>query len=123
MIGVSRSSNRVNERFWHDRLVRYGYLATMRTKPGRRDEVVALLLGGEDGLRAAGCDLYVVGTSDADEDMIWVYEVWRSKAHHAGSLELPETKAAIGAAMPMLTGELTGQELDIVGGLGLGPAV
>lgn len=121
MIGVSRSSNRASERCWHDRPMRYGYLATMRAKPGRRDEVVALLLGGEDGLRGAGCDLYVVGTSGAEEDMIWVYEVWRSKAQHAASLELPETRAAIGAAMPMLTGEFTGQELDIAGGLGLGP--
>ncbi|HWM04906.1 MAG TPA: antibiotic biosynthesis monooxygenase [Actinophytocola sp.] len=92
----------------------------MRTKTGHRDEVVALLLGGEDGLRAAGCELYVVATA-ADPDLIWVYEVWPTKAHHAASLELPETRAAIAAAMPMLAGEFTGQELDVAGGLGLLP--
>jgi quinol monooxygenase YgiN len=53
--------------------------------------------------------------------MVWVYEVWPSKAHHAASLELAETKAAIAAAMPMLTAEFTGQELDVAGGLGLVP--
>ncbi|MCT2583407.1 putative quinol monooxygenase [Actinophytocola gossypii] len=99
--------------------MRYGYLGTMRAAPGRRDEVVAILLSGQDGLRAAGCDLYVVGTSDTDPDLVWVQEVWASKEHHQASLQLPETKAAIAKAMPMLTGEFTSQELDIVGGLGL----
>ncbi len=99
--------------------MRYGYLGTMRAKPGRRDDVVALLLGGQDGLRAAGCELYAVGTSDSDADLIWVQEVWLSKAHHDASLELPETKAAIAAAMPMLAGEFTSQEIDIVGGVGI----
>jgi quinol monooxygenase YgiN len=99
--------------------VRYGYLGTMRTAPGRRDEVVTILLRGQAGLRAAGCELYVVGTSDTDPDLVWVQEVWASKEHHQASLQLPETRAAIAEAMPMLTGEFTSQELDIVGGLGL----
>ncbi|MFJ4006884.1 hypothetical protein ACIPWL_26005 [Streptomyces sp. NPDC090023] len=46
-------------------------------------------------------------------------EVWQSKEHHDASLELPEAKAAIGKAMPMLTGEFTRQELSVAGGLGL----
>jgi hypothetical protein len=32
---------------------------------------------------------------------------------------LPETRAAIAEAMPMLTGEFTRQELTVVGGLGV----
>lgn len=96
----------------------YGYIATIKTKPGHRDDVVSLLLSGVDSLRNAGCDLYLVGVSDADDDTIWVSEVWQSKEHHDASLELPETKAAISKAMPMLTGEFTNQELTIVGGLG-----
>lgn len=91
----------------------------MRVKPGHRDEVVATLVSGADGLRAAGCDLYVVGTSDSDKDLIWVSEVWVSKEAHASSLQLPETKAAIARTMPLLTGEFTSQELDIAGGLGV----
>jgi quinol monooxygenase YgiN len=91
----------------------------MRTTPGHRDDVVALLLGGEDGLRAAGCDLYVVGTADDDPDTIWVYEVWPTKGHHDASLELPGTRAAIATARPMLTGEFTGRELAVAGGVGV----
>jgi quinol monooxygenase YgiN len=95
----------------------YGYLATMRTKAGHRDDVVQILLGGVDGLREVGCLLYVVGVSDTDPELIWVNEVWESKEHHQASLGLPETRAAIGRAMPLLTGEFTGQELSIAGGL------
>jgi quinol monooxygenase YgiN len=97
--------------------VSFGYLATMRTQAGRRDDVVAILLGSLDGLREAGCRLYVVGVSPTDLDLIWVNEVWESKEHHAASLQLPATRAAIAAAMPMLTGEFTGQELTVAGGL------
>lgn len=95
----------------------YGYLATMRTKAGHRDDVVRILLSGLDGLRQVGCRLYVVGVSETDPELIWVNEVWESKEHHAASLQLPETKAAIARAMPMLTGEFTGQELTVAGGL------
>jgi quinol monooxygenase YgiN len=97
----------------------YGYFGSMKTKPGHRDDVVAILLSGVDGLRAAGCRVYAVGVSDTDPDLILVNEVWLSKSHHDQSLQLPETKAAIGQAMPMLTGEFTAQEMTVVGGLGV----
>jgi quinol monooxygenase YgiN len=97
----------------------YGYIGSMRARDGRRDAVFAVLTGGADGLRAAGCRLYAVGLSATDENMIWVTEIWESRQHHEASLQLPETKAAIAQAMPMLTGEFTGQELTIVGGLGV----
>jgi quinol monooxygenase YgiN len=102
--------------------VRYGYFGTMRVKPGHRDEVVATLVSGQDGLRAAGCDLYAVGVSDddtGDKDLVWVNEIWVSKEAHDASLGLPEVKAAIAKTMPLLTGEFTGQEVEIVGGLGV----
>jgi quinol monooxygenase YgiN len=91
----------------------------MRTQPGRRDEVVAILLRDVEGLREAGCDAYIVSVSDDDEDAIHVMEVWRSAEQHKASLELPAVKAAIGEAMPMLTGEFASRELTVAGGLGL----
>ena len=97
----------------------YGYLSTMRTRPGRRDEMVVLLLDGLGEVGPAGCQQYVVGVSDSDPDLIWVSETWSSRQHHDASLQLPAVRAAIQAAMPLLTGEFTGQELDVVGGLGL----
>jgi quinol monooxygenase YgiN len=102
--------------------VTYGYIASMRTQHGHRDEVVAILLSGAEGLRAAGCSLYLVGVPDDDDSIIWVTEVWRTKADHDASLTTPAAKAAIAAAMPLLTGEFTRQELTMVGGLGLSVA-
>jgi quinol monooxygenase YgiN len=97
----------------------YGYLGSMKTKPGHRDDVVQLLLSGVDGLRSAGCNLYLVSASNDDDVTIWVSEVWASKEHHDSSLRLPETRAAIAKAMPMLTGEFSSRELTVLGGLGL----
>ena len=97
----------------------YGYAGTMRTRPGHRDAVVDVLLSGVDGLRTVGCQLYVVAVADSDPDLIWVTEVWDSKAAHDASLQLPQTREVISRAMPMLTGEFTGQETTVVGGLGV----
>jgi quinol monooxygenase YgiN len=78
----------------------YGCIASMKTVPGSRDEGVALLLGAADGLRAAGCDAYIVGLSDDDGVTIRVSEVWRSEEHHDASLELPQAREATGKASP-----------------------
>ena len=100
----------------------YGYIGSMRTTAGMRDEVIGILLSGANGLRAAGCQLYAICTDPADADVIWVSEIWDSAEQHEASLQLPETRAAIGRAMPMLTGQFTGQELIVVGGLGVAAA-
>jgi quinol monooxygenase YgiN len=97
----------------------YGYVGTMRTTRGNRDEVVKLLLSGAEGLKSAGCHLYVVSVAENDPELIHVTEAWESKEQHDASLQLPETRAAIAKAMPLLTGEFTSQELTVVGGLGL----
>jgi quinol monooxygenase YgiN len=97
----------------------YGYIGSMTAKPGCRDDVVSILVSGAGGLRVHGCRFYVVGVSSTDDDTIWVTEVWESKEKHDASLQLPEAKAAISKAMPMLTGEFTRQETTVVGGLGV----
>ena len=97
----------------------YGYINSIGTKPGARDDVVAILLSGTDGLRSAGCLQYTVAVDPTDESTIWVTEVWESKEQHTASLQLPETEAAIAKAMPLLTGEFHPTETTVIGGLGL----
>ncbi len=97
----------------------YGYIGSMKTQPGKREEVVTILLSGLDGLRRAGCVQYTVGVSPADDVTIWTSEVWGSKEQHDASLQLPEAKEAIARAMPMLTGDFTRTETAVRGGLGL----
>jgi len=97
----------------------YSYLGTMRTMPGQRAAVVEILLRSTDSLADVGCRSYAVSLVDDDEDLIAVSEVWESAAHHAASLQLPATRAAIAEAMPMLAGEFTSVEGEVVGGLGV----
>lgn len=95
----------------------YGYFGTMRVQPGKREDVLAILLESSEGVRAAGCHAYIVGEGD-DPDVICVSELWESKEAHDASLQLPETRDAIARAMPMLTGEFVGYEMTVRGGLG-----
>jgi quinol monooxygenase YgiN len=97
----------------------YGYIGSMKARPGQRDEIVKILISGTDRLPELGCLLYVVSRSDSDDDVIWVSEVWQTKEHHDQSLQIPEVRASIATVMPMLTGEFTSQQLTVAGGLGV----
>jgi quinol monooxygenase YgiN len=89
-------------------------------KPGKRDEVIAIMLEGADGLRSVGCLQYTVGASSDDEVTIWTCEVWGTKEQHDASPQLAETKQAISRAMPLIAGDFTRFETEVRGGLGLG---
>jgi quinol monooxygenase YgiN len=80
---------------------------------------VSLLVKGAGDLRPAGCRLHVVSVSDTEADAIWVSEVWDSKERHDASRQLPEARAAMAQAMSMLADEVTRQEINVPGGLGL----
>jgi len=97
----------------------YGYIGSMKAKPGQRDEVIAIMLMGVEGLREAGCVQYTVGASTADDVTVWTCEVWGTKEQHDASLQLPETKEAIAKVMPMIAGDFTRVETEVHGGLGL----
>ena len=99
--------------------MRFGMYNRLVARAGQRDELTAILLRGLDGLRAHGCELYVVNHAADHPDAVWVTEVWTSREAHAASLRLPETRQAIAEAMPLLTGEFQSIELAVVGGLGL----
>ena len=69
-----------------------------------------------------GCLSYVVAQDTADENGIWITEVWDSKDSHDASLALPEVRKTIAAARPMIVG-FSNQVITIpVGGYGI-PAV
>jgi len=99
--------------------VSYSYLGTIRTQPGRRDEVARSLADGAAALTELGCLIYLVNRDVEDPDSVVVFEVWTSKQAHDDSLQVPAVRAAIAATMPSLTGEFSGRELEPVGGLGL----
>jgi len=52
----------------------------MKVKPGQRATLAAIL--GEGTATMPGCLSYIVAEDLADADMLWVTEVWDSKASH-----------------------------------------
>lgn len=95
----------------------YGTIGKMNTAAGKRAEVIALLLQAVGGM--PGCLSYVVAQDPADENGIWITEVWDSKESHDASLSLPEVRKAIGAARPMITGFSNQVVTAPVGGFGI----
>jgi quinol monooxygenase YgiN len=93
-------------------------MVTMKARPGRRDEVIALLLRDQSALADLGCHSYLVGRNDEHPDLVYVTELWESEQAHDASLLLESTKAAIAEAMPMLTGEFDANGFTVAGGLG-----
>ncbi len=95
----------------------YGLIGKMLAQPGKRDELIRLLLAGTDAM--PGCLSYVVATDPTNADAIWVTEVWDSPASHQGSLKLPAVQAAISKARPLIAGFGERFETNPVGGVGL----
>lgn len=99
----------------------YGLIGKMRTTPGGRDALVAILLEGTAGM--PGCHSYVVAHDPADADAIWITEVWDSQASHEASLSLPSVQAAIARGRPLIAGFGERFVTSPVGGHGLAPGV
>jgi quinol monooxygenase YgiN len=74
----------------------WGLIAKLTVLPGRRDEMIGILKGSAADM--PGCLSYIVAKDSADENAIWVTEVWDSMASHDASLSLPAVKNAIAQA-------------------------
>jgi quinol monooxygenase YgiN len=98
----------------------YGMLGRMKAAPGKRDDLLVLLLESSGGM--PGCLSYIVAKDLKDPDAIWITEAWDSKEHHDASLKLPQVQAAIAKARALIAGFDSSAETEPVGGIGLGPA-
>jgi len=95
----------------------YGLIGRMKTVPGQREAVLAILLEGTAAM--PGCLSYVVARDPEDADAIWITEVWDSRESHASSLRLPAVQAAIARARPLIAGFDNRHETQPAGGVGL----
>jgi quinol monooxygenase YgiN len=95
----------------------YGLIGRMLSAPGRRDELITILLEGTSAM--PGCRSYVVARDPKDIDALWISEVWDDRASHATSLQLPSVREAIARARPMIAGFAERYETEPVGGVGL----
>jgi quinol monooxygenase YgiN len=93
----------------------YGLLGSMKTKPGQRDALIAILAGNTRDM--PGCLSYVVYKDVTDPDLIWVSEIWRSKAAHDASFDLPQVKTAMAEGAPLIASFVSRTETVPVAGL------
>jgi quinol monooxygenase YgiN len=71
----------------------WGMIVKITLVPGKRAEMIAILK--ESAADMQGCLSYIVAKDAANENAIWVTEVWDSMASHDASLSLPAVKRAI----------------------------
>ncbi|WOI54776.1 putative quinol monooxygenase [Parvularcula sp. LCG005] len=80
----------------------YGQIGKFTAAPGRRDDLIAVLLNGTKDM--PGCLSYVIAKDAQNGDVIWITETWDTKESHAASLQLPAVQHAIAQAKPMIAG-------------------
>lgn len=90
----------------------------LAAKPGKREELLAILTEGEFSEPMPGCRLYVVAVDPTDPDGVWATEIWESEQTHQDSLQIDEVKQRIGRAMPLIdTAGIRQQRLDAQTGI------
>ena len=80
----------------------FGIIGKIVATDGHREELAGILLEGTSGM--PGCLSYIVALDSADENALWVTEVWDSEASHRESLSLPSVQAAIKKGKPLIAG-------------------
>ena len=99
---------------------RVGRYVKLKAREGQRDVLVEHMLGVAQLLaEVPGCELYVINTSVADTDTVWVTEVWSSQADLDASLTLAGVKASVEQVLPLLAGPPERIDVLPVGGTGL----
>jgi len=95
----------------------YGLIGKMIAVSGQRDALLAILFDGVADM--PGCLSYIIAKDPADENALWITEVWDSQVSHQASLSLPAVQQAIARARPLIAGFGEHIITEPVGGYGL----
>lgn len=88
-------------------------------KPGKRDEVITILLESAKPFEQnAACLLYLVYKDQSEENVIWVEDLWSDEKEHEAELAKPALQGYVKQAMPLLEGIPEQILLQLVGGKG-----
>src|SRR5260221_7524003 len=99
-----------------EKMPMYGLIVKMVAAAGKREELISLLQGTD---AMPGCLSFVIARDSADDEGIWITEVWHDKASHDASLSLPVVQKTIAAARPMIAAFNNRVVTTPVGGHGL----
>jgi quinol monooxygenase YgiN len=95
----------------------FGQISKIAAIPGKRDELIAILLEGSTGM--PGCLTYIVAQDANEADSVWIAEAWKSKQDHQASLASASVKQAMSKGRPLIAGFGTHATIAPVGGVGL----
>ncbi len=98
----------------------HGLIGKVMAVPGERDALISILLEGVAGM--PGCLSYVIAQDTTNQDLIWITEVWESKASHKASLSQPSVQEAISRGRPLIANFESSIATVPVGGHGLNGA-
>ena len=99
--------------------VNYGFSATMTARPGRGEELIALVLSGlDEGNPAASeyCLVYVVSRSATNPDVVHLIEGWTSEEDHHRLFATDAAQALVARFSELLDGDSVYGDLVPVGG-------
>lgn len=80
----------------------YGIIGKLIAKDDKRDELIAILIDGTGDM--PGCLSYVVARDIAEENALWITEVWEDRDRHTASLSLDAVQKAIAKGKPLIAG-------------------
>jgi quinol monooxygenase YgiN len=95
----------------------YALINKMITKPGKRDEVIKIMLeSGAAFNDNQNCLLYIVSKDKKDENVLWIQDVWTDADSHQAAMSDTSMQEYVKQAMPLLTAMPEQTEIELVGG-------
>ena len=87
---------------------------------GKRDALLEKMMKAADLMNSVpGCLLYVVGTSEAEPNAVFVTELWKDEDSHGASLSMSGVRNLIVETMPLLAEKPSGTKVKGVAGKGI----
>ena len=78
----------------------FGLIAKLTIVPGRRQDAIDLLASSTRDMPV--CFSYVIAKDAADENVLWVTEIWESQSAHDASLTLRAVQAVLPQVKPLI---------------------
>lgn len=99
---------------------KYGLIGKFKTQPGKRDEIISILMQAAKLISVAkGCHHYIIYKDSQDENCVCVSEIWDTKDDHDNSLKIEGCLELISKAIPLIDGKPESTALEVVGGKGI----
>ncbi len=94
----------------------YGLIAKLTAVPNKREELIKIPEEGTKNM--PGCRSYILAKDAADENVVWVTEIWDRAESHDASLSLATVKDSVARAKPLIAGFEKVAVTNPVGGVG-----